>query len=176
MVCIWRHHQWELGNRGSQFSGECRVFHIPLSPPLSQASSFPTVIVYVLDSARSVSPVTFMSNMLYACRCGAPLFYLLLLAWWKPLFISILYKMKLPFVVVMNKTDIVDHSFAVEWMKDFEAFEEALEQVRQKPDLTCSPHETFCLKRKHPLLQILHGPWVWCSMSSTKTWRYVFLF
>lgn len=74
----------------------------------SLASSFPTVIVYVLDSARSVSPVTFMSNMLYAC--------------------SILYKMKLPFVVVMNKTDIVDHSFAVEWMKDFEAFEEALEQ------------------------------------------------
>ena len=37
--------------------------------------------------------------------------------------------MKLPFVVVMNKTDIVDHSFAVEWMKDFETFEEALEQV-----------------------------------------------
>eukprot|EP00731_Ephydatia_muelleri_P028565 Em0020g209a len=74
----------------------------------SLASSYPTVIVYVLDSARCVSPVTFMSNMLYAC--------------------SILYKMKLPFVVVMNKTDIVDHSFAVEWMKDFEAFEEALEQ------------------------------------------------
>ncbi len=112
-----------------------------------QASSFPTVVVYVMDTARSVSPVTFMSNMLYAC--------------------SILYKTKLPFVIVMNKVsttwsqnashreiicprknidfvpktstangdvffhlfqiDIVDNGFAVEWMQDFETFQEALE-------------------------------------------------
>ena len=36
--------------------------------------------------------------------------------------------MKLPFIVVMNKVDVVDHAFAVEWMTDFEAFQEALEQ------------------------------------------------
>ncbi|XP_053174466.1 GPN-loop GTPase 1 [Scomber japonicus] len=72
------------------------------------ASSFPCVVVYVMDTSRSVSPVTFMSNMLYAC--------------------SILYKTKLPFIVVMNKTDIIDHSFAVEWMKDFEVFQDALNQ------------------------------------------------
>ena len=36
--------------------------------------------------------------------------------------------MKLPFIVVMNKVDIVDHGFAVEWMNDFEIFQEALEQ------------------------------------------------
>lgn len=47
------------------------------------ASQFPTIIVYVIDTVRSVNPVTFMSNMLYAC--------------------SILYKTKLPFVIVMNK-------------------------------------------------------------------------
>ncbi|XP_047436749.1 GPN-loop GTPase 1 [Mugil cephalus] len=47
------------------------------------ASSFPCVVVYVMDTSRSVNPVTFMSNMLYAC--------------------SILYKTKLPFIVVMNK-------------------------------------------------------------------------
>jgi len=47
------------------------------------ASEFPTIIVYVIDTVRSVNPVTFMSNMLYAC--------------------SILYKTKLPFIVVMNK-------------------------------------------------------------------------
>ncbi|XP_072049630.1 GPN-loop GTPase 1-like [Amphiura filiformis] len=70
------------------------------------ASSFPTVIVYVMDTARSISPVTFMSNMLYAC--------------------SILYKYKLPFIVVMNKIDIVGNEFAVEWMRDFEAFQDAL--------------------------------------------------
>ncbi|KAM9636019.1 GPN-loop GTPase 1 isoform 1-T1 [Trichechus inunguis] len=72
------------------------------------ASSFPTVVIYVMDTSRSTNPVTFMSNMLYAC--------------------SILYKTKLPFIVVMNKTDIIDHSFAVEWMRDFEAFQDALNQ------------------------------------------------
>ncbi|XP_071757215.1 GPN-loop GTPase 1-like [Centroberyx gerrardi] len=72
------------------------------------ASSFPCVVVYVMDTSRSVNPVTFMSNMLYAC--------------------SILYRTKLPFIVVMNKTDIIDHSFAVEWMQDFEVFQDALNQ------------------------------------------------
>uniref|UniRef100_A0A1A7WKH3 GPN-loop GTPase n=1 Tax=Iconisemion striatum TaxID=60296 RepID=A0A1A7WKH3_9TELE len=72
------------------------------------ASSFPCVVIYVMDTSRSVSPVTFMSNMLYAC--------------------SILYKNKLPFIIVMNKTDIIDHSFAVEWMQDFEVFQDALNQ------------------------------------------------
>ncbi|XP_025091920.1 LOW QUALITY PROTEIN: GPN-loop GTPase 1-like [Pomacea canaliculata] len=73
----------------------------------SLASVFPTVIVYVMDTSRSVSPITFMSNMLYAC--------------------SILYKSKLPFLIAMNKIDIISNSFAVEWMRDFEAFHEALE-------------------------------------------------
>lgn len=73
----------------------------------SLASVFPTVVVYVMDMVRSVNPVTFMSNMLYAC--------------------SILYKTKLPFIVVMNKIDVVQHGYAVEWMNDFEAFQEALE-------------------------------------------------
>ncbi len=41
----------------------------------------------------------------------------------------ILYKTKLPFIVAMNKTDIVDHGFAIDWMNDFEVFLEALEQV-----------------------------------------------
>ena len=31
------------------------------------AAQFPTVVVYVLDAVRSTNPVTFMSNMLYAC-------------------------------------------------------------------------------------------------------------
>ena len=49
------------------------------------AAQMPTVVVYVMDAVRSTSPVTFMSNMLYAC--------------------SILYKYKLPFIVAMNKID-----------------------------------------------------------------------
>jgi GTPase SAR1 family protein len=51
------------------------------------ASTFPTVVVYVMDLERSTSPITFMSNMLYAC--------------------SVLYKTKLPFIVVLNKVSLV---------------------------------------------------------------------
>ena len=32
------------------------------------ASMVPTVMVYVVDTPRSTEPITFMSNMLYACR------------------------------------------------------------------------------------------------------------
>ena len=67
------------------------------------AAQFPTVVVYVMDVVRSTNPVTFMSNMLYAC--------------------SILYKTKLPFIVALNKIDVIDHKYAVEWMEDFEVFQ-----------------------------------------------------
>lgn len=70
------------------------------------ASTFPTVIVYVMDTPRNQSSATFMSNMLYAC--------------------SILYKSKLPMVVAFNKTDVVPADYAMEWMRDSEAFQEAL--------------------------------------------------
>ncbi|KAJ8916033.1 hypothetical protein NQ315_010901 [Exocentrus adspersus] len=90
--------------------GQIEVFTWSVSGSIiteTLASSFPTVILYVVDCVRSTSPVTFMSNMLYAC--------------------SILYKTRLPFIVVMNKVDIVDHSYAKDWMTDFECFQEALE-------------------------------------------------
>lgn len=74
----------------------------------SLATTFPTIIVYVMDIVRSQSPTTFMSNMLYAC--------------------SILYKARLPFIIVLNKCDVVDPDFAIEWMQDFEVFQEALEK------------------------------------------------
>ena len=32
------------------------------------ASTFPTVVAYIIDTPRTVAPATFMSNMLYACR------------------------------------------------------------------------------------------------------------
>ena len=50
-----------------------------------------------------------MSNMLYS--------------------LSILYKSKLPLVVVFNKIDVLDHSFAEKWMKDFDEFDASLAQV-----------------------------------------------
>lgn len=58
------------------------------------ASTFPTVVTYLVDTPRSASPVTFMSNMLYAC--------------------SILYKTRLPLVLAFNKIDVAQHQFALE--------------------------------------------------------------
>ncbi|EFR03759.1 ATPase NPA3 [Nannizzia gypsea CBS 118893] len=77
----------------------------------SLASSFPTVIAYIIDTPRTSSTSTFMSNMLYAC--------------------SILYKTKLPMILVFNKTDVKDAEFAKEWMTDFEKFQAALAEEEQ---------------------------------------------
>lgn len=70
-------------------------------------ATFPTVLVYVIDTPRCVNPVTFMSNMLYAC--------------------SILYRTKLPIVLAFNKSDVVDAGFAFEWMRDYETFQDAID-------------------------------------------------
>eukprot|EP00300_Choanocystis_sp_HF-7_P020269 c20552_g1_i6.p1 GENE.c20552_g1_i6~~c20552_g1_i6.p1 ORF type:complete len:289 (+),score=64.02 c20552_g1_i6:151-1017(+) len=72
----------------------------------SLASTFPTVVAYVVDTPRCKNPMTFMSNMLCAC--------------------SILYKCQLPFILVFNKTDMTPHEFAVQWMRDYESYEAAL--------------------------------------------------
>ncbi|KAI9632834.1 aerobic respiration-related protein [Dioszegia hungarica] len=70
------------------------------------ASTLPTVVAYIIDTPRTTSPATFMSNMLYAC--------------------SIMYKTRLPFLLVFNKIDVEPHDFALEWMTDFEAYQAAL--------------------------------------------------
>jgi GTPase SAR1 family protein len=77
----------------------------------SLASTFPTVIAYIIDTPRTASTSTFMSNMLYAC--------------------SILYKTKLPMILVFNKTDIKDAEFGKEWMTNFEAFQAALREEEE---------------------------------------------
>ena len=40
---------------------------------------------------------------------------------------SILYKTKLPLLLVFNKVDVARHQFALDWMADFETFHEALQ-------------------------------------------------
>ncbi|KAJ3683030.1 hypothetical protein LUZ60_013257 [Juncus effusus] len=66
------------------------------------ASTFPTVVAFVVDTPRSANPITFMSNMLFAC--------------------GILYKTRLPLILAFNKVDVAKHEFALEWMEDFEAY------------------------------------------------------
>ncbi|EFX02335.1 hypothetical protein CMQ_2384 [Grosmannia clavigera kw1407] len=78
----------------------------------SLASSFPTVIAYIIDTPRTASTSTFMSNMLYAC--------------------SILYKTKLPMILVFNKTDVKDAGFAKEWMTDYDSFQAALREEEDR--------------------------------------------
>ena len=91
------------------------------------AAQFPTVVVYVLDAVRSTNPVTFMSNMLYAC--------------------SILYKTKLPFIVAMNKTDVVDAQGCIEFTPKY-IFQKQTKNYRgkyflQKPKLFHNALQNF---------------------------------
>jgi GPN-loop GTPase len=50
------------------------------------ASSGPSALIYVVDTARCENPNTFMSNMLFS--------------------LSIMYRTKLPLLVVLNKSDV----------------------------------------------------------------------
>ena len=70
------------------------------------AAQYPTAVAYVVDTPRCTRPATFMSNMLYAC--------------------SILYKTKLPMILVFNKTDAEPADRYLEWMQDCLLFQEAL--------------------------------------------------
>jgi GTPase SAR1 family protein len=75
-------------------------------------SSFPTCVLYVIDTTRCVSPTTFMSNMLYAC--------------------SVLYKAKLPMILCFNKVDVTSADFAKSWMDDFEAYLQAVDDDKEE--------------------------------------------
>ncbi|KAI3384761.1 hypothetical protein SNEBB_006998 [Seison nebaliae] len=89
--------------------GQIEVFNWSASGLIvteSLAATCPTVIVYIIDIERSSNPMSFMSNMLYAC--------------------SILFKYRLPFILVMNKCDKKKPSELLTWMEDFSAFNDAL--------------------------------------------------
>lgn len=66
------------------------------------SSIFPTVLIYVVDTPRSYSAMTFASNLLYSC--------------------SILYKTQMKMLLIFNKTDKKSHDFAIQWLKDPESF------------------------------------------------------
>eukprot|EP00753_Platysulcus_tardus_P013742 PLAT3844.2.p1 GENE.PLAT3844.2~~PLAT3844.2.p1 ORF type:complete len:430 (+),score=196.54 PLAT3844.2:23-1291(+) len=95
--------------------GQIEVFNWSASGSIiteSLAATLPTVLLFVVDTPRCTAPQTFMSNMMYAC--------------------SMMYKTRLPVVVVFNKVDVVSHDFAMEWMQDYEAFQDALDADRSE--------------------------------------------
>eukprot|EP01060_Flectonema_neradi_P040244 TRINITY_DN9101_c0_g1_i1.p1 TRINITY_DN9101_c0_g1~~TRINITY_DN9101_c0_g1_i1.p1 ORF type:complete len:415 (+),score=111.02 TRINITY_DN9101_c0_g1_i1:106-1350(+) len=94
------------------------------------ASTFPTVVTYVVDTARSMVPATFMSNMMYAC--------------------GILYRTQLPLLLCLNKIDIADHKICLSWMKDADAFKESMHE--NSPD-TEGPYSEELTKSMSGVLQ-----------------------
>ncbi len=74
----------------------------------SLAMSLPTVMLFVVDTPRSESAMTFVSNMLYAC--------------------SMMYKSRLPMIVVFNKVDVASSKFVESWMRDYDEFDKALKE------------------------------------------------
>lgn len=82
------------------------------------AMALPTLIVYVIDTDRSRNSMTFVSNMLYAC--------------------SIMYKTRLPMIIVFNKVDVANCEYAEAWMRDFDEFDKALNDSNFVGDLARS--------------------------------------
>ena len=64
---------------------------------------FPSILIYIVDIPRCNNPNTFSSNMLYA--------------------LFIMYKMKLPLILVFNKLDLVK-----EWLQNFQSLQDALKK------------------------------------------------
>ncbi|KAL8273194.1 hypothetical protein Esti_002952 [Eimeria stiedai] len=89
--------------------GQIEVFTWSASGSLiteALAATFPTCIVYTVDACRSQAPNTLLSNMVHAC--------------------SVLYRHKLPFLAAFNKIDAQENSRCIEWVKDYDLFQEAL--------------------------------------------------
>nr|UXY86989.1 ATP/GTP-bp [Cryptomonas paramecium] len=74
------------------------------------SSSFPVILLYTIDIIRISSPLVFVGNILYSC--------------------SILYKSRLPVVMLVNKNDIISGDFIKEWMNDSDAFDKVLEREK----------------------------------------------
>ncbi|KAG9393317.1 ATP-binding family protein [Carpediemonas membranifera] len=90
--------------------GQIEVFTWSASGQLiagALASSMPVIILYAIDTVRSASPVTFASNMLYAC--------------------SVMYRLRLPIVLAFTKTDLVAADKAFEWISDPQVLADALQ-------------------------------------------------
>lgn len=70
------------------------------------ASTFKTVVLFVVDVPRCTKTATFVSTMLYAC--------------------SVLYRSGVPMVLALTKTDVTPADEILEWLRDVDKFEDAV--------------------------------------------------
>ena len=70
------------------------------------SANYPTIILFVIDLARSINPLTFISNILYSC--------------------GVLYRTRLTSFMIINKKDITSMDFLREWLTDFESFDNSI--------------------------------------------------
>lgn len=82
---------------------------------------------------------------------------------------SILYKTKLPFILVFNKTDVTSHDFAIEWMQDFEAFQAALASHSGSRDEEGEP--TYMNSLMNSMSLVLDEFYKHLKVSSFAVWR-----
>ena len=136
MVCQWHNH---YRANGLCFSYCCYISFTPPFPFLSFHLSSLLILwstIFYTHYLRSRYAALTQSNNIhvkYALRMqvSPSSFFLLLIPspqndhFYLSYPHSILYKARLPMVVVFNKTDITKHDFAVEWMTDFESFQDA---------------------------------------------------
>lgn len=97
--------------------GQIEVFTISASGEVLtgiMSGMMPTVGLYVIDAPRSSDPVTFTSNMLYAC--------------------SVLFRLRIPLILVINKIDVTPPTQIQSWLSDTIELEEAFEARRKNPD------------------------------------------
>lgn len=73
---------------------------------------------------------------------------------------SIMYRLQLPLVVVLNKNDVVSTEFAQQWLTDFDAFDEAMQVSWLKSALSLCWTIVFS-SLKVTILPIWLVPWLW---------------
>lgn len=82
----------------------------------SIAMIMPVVLLYVVDTARCQNPNSYLSNLLFARRD------LLILE-------SIECRLDYPMIICLNKVDISDGNVCLDWTKNYDAFNTALNKV-----------------------------------------------
>jgi hypothetical protein len=124
LLGLFSYREW-TGNRNIVIDtpGQIEIFTWSASGAIitdALASTYPTVLAYIVDVGRCERPGTWMGNMLYGCSCV----FLSLFSHRGLRGNRILYKTRLPFILVFNKIDAEGgkemYTQCKEWMSDFE--------------------------------------------------------